>query len=515
VTTEFVRLDGVTKDFSGVKALDGVALTAHSGEVLALVGENGAGKSTLMNILSGVYPSGSYQGQILVQGKPVHFQSPLDAEHSGITIIHQELSSFPHLTVAENMWVGHWPKRHGLVDWQLMESSAAEWLEKVGAPFAPEMLMGELSTGGQQLVEIAKALSRDSRLLILDEPTSSLTPNEVERLFKLLKQLRSQGKALIYISHKMEEIYELADRITVLRDGKSVHSALASELTEPDLISHMVGRSLERLFPPPPERPASFMAEAPVLAVQSLIAQAKGADGGGRKIGPLSFELRKGEILGFAGLLGSGRSELMQALVGGLTTRFDVSGEIRVGGELARYSTPRQALRAGLALVSEDRKRESNLPVRSLLENVSISRLATGSLTKVLNLEDELKACLESLDRFRTRYRDADQAITELSGGNQQKIIIGRILQTSPDVIILDEPTRGVDVGAKYEIYQILFELAAAGKSLLVVSSDLPELMALSDRIMVLAEGHMMGELPREKFSQTEIMRLAVSGRGH
>lgn len=506
--TEFVRLVDVSKEFSGVKALERVNLSAYRGEILALVGENGAGKSTLMNILSGTYPAGTYGGQILLSGRAAAFKSPLDAEKAGITIIHQELSSFPHLTVMENLCVGHWPGKHGIVDLKKMEEYAAEWLGKVGATFRPTTRMGDLSTGNQQLVEIAKALSRESQLLILDEPTSSLTPKEVERLFVLLKNLRAQGKALIYISHKMEEIFALSDRITVLRDGKTVHSDVASQIDESTLITNMVGRSLDRLFPAPPLRSIEFLKQAPVLEVNQLEARALA---GKKHVGPISFQLRRGEILGFAGLLGAGRTELMQAIVGGLHGSFQVDGRIVLNGQNVAFKGPRQALRHGIALVSEDRKRDSIFAVRSLNENAAISRLAAGFLGRILNSSREENITHETLERFKTRYHDQEQGIRELSGGNQQKIVIGRILQNTPDVIILDEPTRGVDVGAKFEIYQILFELAQAGKALLVVSSDLPELMALSDRILILNEGRVAGELPREKFSQTEIMRLAVN----
>lgn len=503
--SEFVRLTEVTKEFSGVKALSGVTLSAFSGEVLALLGENGAGKSTLMNILSGVYPDGTHGGEIFLKGERVRFHSPADAEHAGITIIHQELSTFPHLTVAENMWVGHWPTRRGLVDWKEMRENARQWLSAVGASIDPEMTMGDLSTGSQQLVEIAKALSRRSQLLIFDEPTSSLTPNEVEQLFNVIRRLRTEGKAIIYISHKMEEIFALADRITVLRDGKSVGSCLISETDEKNLISLMVGRSLDRLFPPRNE--SSPAKGDSVLKVRDF--QARQIDGK-KHIGPISFDLRRGEILGFAGLLGSGRTELVQALLGA-NDRFQASGSIEIKGHVYQGPSPRDAIRARIGYVGEDRKRDSIFAVRSLSENISISRLSSGFLGRVINSNREWDETEGSLKHLRTRFRDQTQEIRELSGGNQQKVVIGRILQTAPDIIILDEPTRGVDVGAKYEIYQILFDLAQAGRALIVISSDLPELMALSDRIIVLREGEFMGELERTKFSQQEIMRLAVS----
>lgn len=500
--SEIVRLKNVTKTFPGVKALDNVNLEMHAGEVLALVGENGAGKSTLMKILSGTYPAGSFEGEILVDGKSRAFQSPLDAEAAGIAIIHQELSSFTHLTVAENLFVGHWPQKVGVVDWQSLNDRAQGLLDRVGARCSPRTLMKDLSVGTQQMVEIAKALSRNSRVLILDEPTSALTPPEVETLFKLIRELKSQGHALVYISHKMEEIYAITDRITVLRDGQTVHTDLTKNLPEDKLITQMVGRSLERLFPEPPARDLGEI----VLKVENFAGATKA---GQPLFGPLNFSLRRGEILGFAGLLGAGRSELLQGVFGDEETVL--SGRFEWLGREVNLKSPRQALRNQLAFVGEDRKRDSILPTRSLDENVSIARLASNSLLRIIDTLKEFLSSKKSLEQLRTRATGPAQTIQELSGGNQQKVIIARALQTAPEVILMDEPTRGVDVGAKYEIYEILFNLAKSNKSLLLVSSDLPELMALSDRIIVLSHGRQMGTFERAQFSQTDIMKMAVA----
>lgn len=500
---EVVRLKNVSKRFSGVKALDGVNLEMHTGEVLSLVGENGAGKSTLMKILSGTYSAGSFDGEIFIDGKAVSFHSPLDAEKAGIAIIHQELSSFAHLTVAENLFVGHWPTKHGLIDWTAIETHAKAQLDLVGARCHPNDLMSELSVGTQQMVEIAKALSRDSRVLILDEPTSALTPQEVATLFELIKDLKARGHALVYISHKMEEIYAISDRITVLRDGQTVHSDLASNLPEDKLITHMVGRSLDRLFPAPPERIEGDV----ILKVQDLCGVH--IESGRKVFGPISFSLRKGEVLGFAGLLGAGRSELLQSLFG--DPNISVTGDVELKGRKIQFQTSRNAIRHQLAFVGEDRKRDSLLPNRSLDENVSISRLASNFLGRIIDSFKEHKQSETSLKQLRTRTTGPEQLISELSGGNQQKVIVARALQTKPDIILLDEPTRGVDVGAKYEIYEIIFDLVAAGKSFLLVSSDLPELMSMSDRILVLNQGRQMGLLNRSEFSQTEIMKMAVA----
>jgi D-xylose transport system ATP-binding protein len=509
-----VELRDVTKTFPGVKALDRVSLSINAGECLALVGENGAGKSTLMKILSGTYVAGTFDGEILVDGKRVSFNSPLDAEKSGIAIIHQELSGFAHLSVAENLFVGHWPLgAHGaggavagalgMVDWDKIRDEARRWLEAVGCFCDPDQPMGTLAVGQQQMVEIAKALSRHSRVLILDEPTSALTPREVETLFGLIRSLREKGVGLVYISHKMEEIYALADRITVLRDGKSVHTAPAAELPEDKLITQMVGRSLTGLYP---DKPQSIGTDI-VLEVKDF----EGTSFEGRKLfGPVSFSIRKGEIVGFAGLLGAGRSETLRGLFG--DPQVNVRGEVKLNGQPVKIRSPRAALRAGLAFVAEDRKRDSILPGRSLEENSSLSRLVSGSLARVLRLGPEYVLAKASLKKLSTKATGPEMQIQQLSGGNQQKVVLARALETAPDVILLDEPTRGVDVGAKFEIYEILYKLAAEGKALIVVSSDLPELMALADRIVVLSSGKQTGELAREKFSQEAIMTLAVKG---
>ncbi len=527
-----VELRNVTKTFPGVKALDRVSLSVFSGECLALVGENGAGKSTLMKILSGTYPAGTFDGEILIDGKRVDFRSPLDAEDSGVAIIHQELSGFAHLSVAENLFVGHWPttfqssdksralgnatgnltgkafgaalgKTFGLVAWEQIREEARQWLDAVGCQCDPDQPLGSLAVGEQQMVEIAKALSRKSRVLILDEPTSALTPREVETLFRLIRDLRSKGVGLVYISHKMEEIYALADRITVLRDGKSVHSATAVDLPEDKLITQMVGRSLTGLYP---VKPSSIQSDV-VLDVVDF--EGKALDGK-KLFGPVSFNVRKGEIVGFAGLLGAGRSETLRGLFG--DPAMQVRGKIKLNGQSLSVSSPRAALREGIAFVAEDRKRDSILPGRSLEENVSLARLVSGTLSHLLRLGPEFVLAKTALKRLSTKATGPEQEIQQLSGGNQQKVILARALETAPDVILLDEPTRGVDVGAKYEIYEILFRLAAEGKSLIVVSSDLPELMALADRIVVLSSGKQTGELERKNFTQEAIMTLAVKG---
>ncbi len=501
---ELVSLQKVSKRFPGVIALDQVSLSVYDGEVLGLVGENGAGKSTLMKVLSGVYPHGTYGGNIQVNGKEVHLKDTLQAQRAGIGIIHQELSAFPNLTVAENLFVGKWPKKNGLVDWRKVKDNAKHWLSMVEANIDPMQLMSTLSVGNQQLVEIAKALSQNSQVLILDEPTSALTPKEVKVLFNIIRKLKAEGKGLVYISHKMEEIFELTDRITVLRDGKSVFTGKTSELNEHTLISHMVGRSLDKLFPPRPDRKKG-----------KVLFQVKNFSGrtydGKKKFGPMNFSLQAGEILGFAGLLGAGRSEFFSAAFG--DTLFETSGELLIDGSPRKILNPAAALMQNLALVPEDRKHESIFEKRSIHENISISRLIKGSLVKKLQTSEEIELTEKSIKQLRVKCSSREQHIGNLSGGNQQKVIIARSLQAQPQVLILDEPTRGIDVGAKYEIYEILFALAAQGKSLLVSSSDLLELIGICDRIVVMNQGAQKGILEQSDFSQEKIMALAVGAR--
>lgn len=497
-----VRLSNVQKSFGSVRALSGVDLSIFSGEVHALLGENGAGKSTLMKILSGTYPFPSYEGQLIFKGQPVQFRGPDDASKAGVAIIHQELSSFLHLTVAENMFVGFWPKSSGLVSWKQMNLEAKRWLDLVGADFSPSSKMNELSTGNQQLVEIAKAVSRGTEIIVFDEPTSSLTPKETERLFKIIQNLRSEGKAVVYISHRMEEIFAIGDRATVLRDGQSVYTSSLKETDEKTLITHMVGRSLDRLFPPKTNVPADEV----VFQAKDFTAFNKESK---KVFGPLNFSLRKGEVLGFSGLLGSGRSEIMQALMG--HEEFSQAGYLYVRGERQTFSNPLQAHQHGLVMISEDRKLDSIFPSRTLDENTSAIRLALKGLLYNLDPMSETERSEKDLKSLRTRYSDLGQSIEELSGGNQQKIVFSRAFQVSPDVLILDEPTRGVDVGAKFEIYQILLDYVATGKSVILISSDLPELMALSDRIVVLFGRKQKGQLERSEFSQTKIMEMSLA----
>ncbi len=502
-----LSLERIGKSFGKVRALDGVSLSIQSGQVLALVGENGAGKSTLMKILSGVYASGTFDGQIKLDGKEVHFASPSDAEQAGIAIIHQELSAFAHLTVLENLFVGRWPSRFGVIDEAKMRSEAKALLARFGEAIPLDTPMRELSTGSQQLVEIAKTLARNPKILILDEPTSSLTTSEIERLFGILRQLKAEGHMLVFISHKMDEIFSLCDQVVVLRDGKSVHQTTTSSIDADGLIRHMVGRPLDSMYPE--RKTVSGMKEKVLDVVDLEIASKDGA----RPFGPYRFHLNRGEIVGFAGLLGAGRTELAQALIGATDRSHRLRSNVVLRGEKVELDEPRHALRSKLFMVGEDRKRDSIFPARSLTENATLSKRVLSKLFSWVDAGQESEEAKTLLSRMRTRYNDLAQGIEELSGGNQQKIVIARALALTPDVLILDEPTRGVDVGAKYEIAQILFELTERGQSLLVMSSDLPELIGLCDRIYVLSEGKITREFTRSEFSQEAIMKAAVRSR--
>jgi ABC-type sugar transport system ATPase subunit len=496
-----IELRGISKNFGAVQALKDVSLSLEAGEILALVGENGAGKSTLMKVLSGVYAAGDYSGLILQNHQEIRFQSPKDSEAAGIALIHQELSNFPHLTVAENMVVGHWPHQAGWLQTEKIVQFARSWLDKLGADFSVDQKMAELSTGQQQVVEIAKALSKNSKVLILDEPTSSLTSRETQKLFQILRTLKTQGCGLIYISHRMEEIFALADRVSILRDGKSVFESPLRGLTEAQIVQHMVGRSLDQMFPPRLAPPTNDI----ILEVRNFKAKHRESE---ISRGPLSFHLNRGEILGFSGLLGAGRSEILQALAG--DRAYETSGEVRFKGSKILWKNLQSSFKQGLGLVPEDRKIQSLLPTRSLNENAGVLRLSQQTLLSWIKPAREIERTQRDLKLLKTRFHHPEQKITELSGGNQQKVIFSRVLQNTPDVLILDEPTRGVDVGAKYEIYQLIRELTHQGKSILLVSSDLPELMALSDRVLVMSQGKLSQELGPENIHEEVIMKWAL-----
>ena len=496
----------ISKAFDGVPVLFTVDLTLQAGEVHALVGENGAGKSTLMRILSGILTE--YDGAIEVRGEPARFASVRDAQRAGIAMIHQELNLVPEMTVAENIFLGREPLIGGVVVRRgALARAAAALLGRLGVPLDPEARVGSLRVGERQLVEIAKALSLDARVLVMDEPTSALSAAECERLFAIIRQLAAAGVSVVYISHRMDEVELLADRVTVLRDGRRVVTAPSADLSPERIIAHMVGRDLS-LAPP---------ARGPVrgriaLSVRDLGLSVPKAHGGRKDaVRGVSFDLHEGEILGIGGLLGSGRSEILEAIFG--SARGRRSGRIEVRGEPVSILSPQDAIRHGVALVTEDRKATGLLVGSAIRENIVLPSHRRLSFLGLRRLAREAAMAREAISRLRVRCRGDDQAAMHLSGGNQQKVVLAKWLATRPRILLLDEPTRGIDVGAKQEIHELVFELAGRGLSILVVSSELPELLLLSDRVLVMSEGRQTGVLARGEATQEAIMTLAAPRR--
>ena len=484
-----------------------VSFEVRAGEVHALMGENGAGKSTLMKILSGVYPD--YDGEVIWENQPLHSRSPRDAEKRGIAIIHQELNLIPELSIAENIFLGREPRtRWGTLDSARMKQEASVWLERLNLPLSPDCAIKTLRVGEQQLVEVARALSLQARLLILDEPTSALSEPEIERLYQVVAALREQGVTMIYISHKLDEIFRLCDRITVLRDGQYVSTRDTREVDARALIQLMVGREMTDLFP---KQHAAIGEE--ILRVENLSllpAANAGSEAGGRALHEISFALRRGEILGVAGLMGAGRTELLETLFG-VHDRQRVRGSIRLAGHELRILSPRHALDAGLAFVTEDRKGQSLLLNLSIATNITLSALGNFLVGGVVRERAEATAVHDSMQKLQIKAPGSAVAVGTLSGGNQQKVVIAKGLLTEPSVLLLDEPTRGIDVGAKAEIYALISRLAQSGAGVLMVSSEMPELLAMCDRVLVLCEGRLTAELSREQATQEHILSAATA----
>ena len=487
-----LEAEGISKFFPGVKALSNVSLRVKPGTVHALMGENGAGKSTLMKCLIGIYRPD--EGQIRIKGEPVQFTDTLDALRSGISMIHQELNLVPHMTVAENIWLGREPMKLGFVDHGKLNRLTKDLLVKLNIRLRPEQMVGDLSIASQQMVEIAKAVSWNSDIVIMDEPTSALTETEVAHLFTIIRDLREQGKAIIYISHKMDEIFTITDEVSVFRDGTWVASNETSSYTRQSLITQMVGRELTQLFP-------KFDANIgeDVLTVRNLSRQGVFSD--------INFNVRRGEILGVAGLVGAGRSEVMESLFG--MTEID-GGEILIDGVPTRIDSPATAIDKGLAFLTEDRKKSGLFLVLSVLENMSIVKMTNYSANAGFVSHSQMaKDCLDQIKRLNIKTPTMDQIINNLSGGNQQKVLIARWLLAQPKILILDEPTRGIDVGAKAEIYRLISELASRGVAIIMVSSELPEILGMSDRVMVMHGGRITGILNKEDADQETILSLA------
>ncbi len=501
-----LEIQNVSKSFPGVRALHNVSFEVRSGEVHALMGENGAGKSTLMKILSGVYPS--YQGQVFWKGQALRLRNPGEAASHGIAIIHQELNLIPELSIAENLFLGREPRtKLGTLDRARMEREASQWLARLSLDLPPQRLAKYLRVGEQQLVEIARALSLQARLLMLDEPTSALSETEIEHLFGVIESLQAEGVTMIYISHKIDEVFRLCNRITVLRDGEHVATVDAASTSRAELIRLMVGRSMGELFPK-----AHAQVGEEVLRVEGLSLQPAARAGGesrGRALHEISFGLRRGEIVGVAGLMGAGRTEMLETLFG-VHEPSRVQGRIWIEGHERKLSTPQAAIAAGLALATEDRKGQSLLLNLSVAHNATLSALEKFLSGGFVRSRAEREAVAESMRSLQVKSASPQVEVGTLSGGNQQKVVLAKCLMTEPQVLLLDEPTRGIDVGAKAEIYALMSQLAQNGTAILMASSELPELLAMCDRILVLCEGRLSAELSREEATPERILEAAT-----
>ncbi|WP_313112844.1 xylose ABC transporter ATP-binding protein [Pseudescherichia sp.] len=503
-----LEMKNITKAFGTVKAVDNVSLALNAGEVLALCGENGSGKSTLMKVLCGIYPHGSYDGEILFAGEPLIASHIRDTERRGIAIIHQELALVKHLTVLENIFLGAELTRHGIMDYEAMTLRCDKLLKQVSLSISPDTRVGDLGLGQQQLVEIAKALNKQVRLLILDEPTASLTEQETAVLLDIIRDLQNHDIACIYISHKLNEVKAIADLICVIRDGKPVGMRDAAGMSEDDIITMMVGRELTALYPSEPHT-----AGDEILRVEHLTAWHP-VNRHIKRVNDVSFSLRRGEILGIAGLVGAGRTEAVQCLFGVWPGRHE--GSVFIDGQPVKISNCQQAIAHGIAMVPEDRKKDGIVPVMAVGKNITLAALDQFSGT-LSTLDDaaEQQCILNSLQRLKVKTSSPELAIGRLSGGNQQKAILARCLLLNPRILILDEPTRGIDIGAKYEIYKLINQLVQQGIAVIVISSELPEVLGLSDRVLVMHEGRLKANLINHHLTQEQVMEAALRSEHH
>ncbi|MFO1460431.1 MAG: sugar ABC transporter ATP-binding protein [Verrucomicrobiota bacterium] len=492
----------LTKRFPGVVALNGVSFDLQPGEVHALCGENGAGKSTLIKTLSGIHPAGSYEGEIRVDGRAVSFRSLQDAEAAGIAVIYQELALVEEMSVAENIFLGHEPRRGFWVDWDEVRAQAARLLERFQIQLDPDTPVRDLGVGQKQLVEIVKALAKRSRILILDEPTAALAEAEIEILLRILRELRASGVACIYISHKLGEVMSLADRITVLRDGASITTLKAADASIAGIIRHMVGREIKDLYP----RNRSAPVGSVLLSVRNLAA-APDSESSARLTG-IAFEVRAGEVLGIGGLMGAGRSETLMHLFGAWGVRR--SGDVELGGQRYDAPEPSESIRRGLVMVTDDRKRYGLHLEQPIGYNLSLSSLDRLTRNGLIDEVSETLVDQRFFDALRVKALGLETVVGGLSGGNQQKVVIGKALMTEPKVVFLDEPTRGIDVGAKLEVYHLINRLTSEGRAVVLVSSELPELMGMSDRIVMLHEGTVGGTFLPAAFDQERLMAAAM-----
>ena len=488
-----IRLAGITKTFPGVRALSGVDLALYPGSVTALVGENGAGKSTLVKILTGIYQPD--EGRIAVDGSAVRFLTTMDAARAGVTAIHQETVLFDELSVAENIFLGHQPRtRFGLIDWKRMNADARVLLERVGAKIDPAMRLRDLGIANRHLVAISRALSVNARVVIMDEPTAALSHKEIGELYELVERLKREGKAILFISHKFDEIFRIADRFTVFRDGEMVGAGMLEDVTQNDLVRLMVGREVGQVFPKVPARIGET-----VLTVSGYCHPTEFED--------IGFELKRGEILGFYGLIGAGRSEVMQALFG---VTKPSKGAVRIDGQVAVIRTPAEAVERGIVYVPEDRGRQGAVTAMPIFANVTLPSLSRTSKNGFIRMAEEFRLARDYTARLDLRAAALDQDVGTLSGGNQQKVVIAKWLATRPKVIILDEPTKGIDIGSKAAVHAFMSELAGQGLSVIMVSSEIPEIMGMSDRVIVMREGRIAGTFEREGLTPEMLVRAAA-----
>ena len=496
-----LRMEGISKQFPGVQALKSVSLEVYPGECLALVGENGAGKSTLMKILSGVYEPD--EGHILLEGRPVTLSNPHQAQQLGISIIYQEFNLFPNLTVEENIFIGREPSASGFVRWSSLRQAATELLGRLGVQLDPAAVVRDLSVAQQQMVEIAKALSYNSRIVIMDEPTSALTEAEVAALLDIIRGLKAQGLGIIFISHRLEEVFAISDRITVLRDGQNVGDLITAQATPEQVVQLMVGRRLEDLF----QKEDSQVSERPVLEVRGLSRTGTRRDPSAIVLKDISFQVRAGEIVGLAGLVGSGRTELVRAIFG--ADHYD-SGEILIDGQPVTIRSPQDAIRLGIGLVPEDRKQQALVLELAVRENISLAALSRICRGGFVRLAEERRLAQSFVNALQIRTPGLEQKVRNLSGGNQQKVVLAKWLALEPKILLVDEPTRGVDIGAKAEVHHLLSQLAQRCVAILMISSELPEILGMSDRVLVMRRGMIAGELSRAEATQEKIMALAT-----
>ncbi len=501
-----LEMMGITKVFPGVKALDNVTMKVKQGSIFSICGENGAGKSTLMKVLSGVYPHGTYQGKIIYKGEESKFKNIKESENAGIVIIHQELALIPELSITENIFLGNEIKKRGLIDWDAERAKTIDLLKKVGLDINPNTLIKQLGVGQQQLVEIAKALSKNVQLLILDEPTSALNEADSENLLELMRGLKKMGITCIMISHKLNEIAEISDEVIVIRDGQTVetYSVENGKIDEEQIIQAMVGRTLENRYPAHESHPGKIIFEVENWRVED-------PNNPGRLLCKnSSFNVREGEIVGFAGLMGAGRTELMRSIFG---RNFGIylSGKIKIRGREVKLTSVSSAIKHGIAYVPEDRKTLGLNLLDSIKKTIASANLEGIKRGRLLDLEKEIQVANKYKGSIGIKATSVDYGVTTLSGGNQQKVVLGKWMFTEPDILILDEPTRGIDVGAKNEIYKLIHKIADQGKAVIVVSSELPELIGITDRIYTIFEGEITGMISSDEARQESLMKMMTS----